>query len=463
MNINLLSPVLAFLLCAAITALATYLFAQFDARWYHRIFPFVVAGAFVLAAALHFAAGVITQMADELPSELWLMVMPFALSVSLLIGIVVSRFHKQVVAKGKRKKRKRFLQPVKAWHLYVPAGLLVVGSFVFSFVLINSYYQYYPNLSSLVGDNRLFPVGANHVDLQYINPRPGLQHTSIEASLSSAIPPSQGKVFSITIPGTVSHFNARKAFVYEPPIALARSYVQLPVLILLAGLPGNPQDWLNGGSAQATLDAFAKQHDGITPMVFMVDNLGSLTNDTECVDSPRGNVETYLTVDVPNYIKNNFNVSRQASHWAIGGLSLGGTCGIMLTLRHPDVYHYFLDFGGDMDISIGAESGTIAKLFHGSKSEWAAHQPSLLLAAPGAKNNYQGLGGYFATGRSDSLSVTAAARQLYLESRKDNLDVAYESVGGQHTFAVWQQNFSDALPWLSNRLGATECTTGCSN
>jgi|GEM_PF-1320120 len=467
MGFNLLSPALAFLLCAAMTALAIYVFIQFDSRWYHRVFPFVVAGAFILAAILHVLIGKVTQAADELPSELWLMIMPFTASVSLLVGIVVSQWRAQPVkSKRKARKRKQAAAPgwrLKLWHIYAPVVGLMVGSCVFSFVLVNDYYQYYPSISSLFGNDQALAQGTNPVDLQLAGPAAGAQSDTIEASLESATAPAHGKVLAVNIPATASHFAARQAYVYEPPVALARSYIQLPVLVLMAGLPGGPTDWLNGGNIRATLDSFAKQHDGITPLVVMVDELGSYSNDTECVDSSRGNVETYLTVDVPDYIKNNFTVSRDPARWAIGGLSLGGTCGVMLTLRHPNVYHYFLDLSGEIDITLGTKAGTIAKLFDGSEGQWAAHQPSLLLAASGAKAKYRGLGGYFAVGRGDSLSVNVAARQLYAASRKDNLDVAYEVVSGEHTFGVWRQTFSDALPWLSNRLGATICPASCSN
>lgn len=467
MSFSLLSPALAFFLCAAITALAIHVFVQFDTRWYHRVFPFVVVGAFILAAVVHVVIGKITQAADELPSELWLMVMPFTASVSLLIGVVISQLRRLPMKPGRKKRKQKksaaSAWPVKLLRLYVPSAGLVVGSFVFSFVLVNDYYQYYPSVSSLFSGGQAIAAGGNPVDLQYAGAGSKARSDSIEASLTDTASPAHGKVTAITIPATASHFAARQAYVYEPPVALARSYVQLPVLVLMAGLPGSPQDWLNGGNLQTTLDDFAKQHDGITPLVFMVDELGNRSTDTECVDSARGNVETYLTVDVPNYIKNNYAVSRDPVHWSIGGLSLGGTCGVMLTLRHPDIYRYFLDLSGDIDVTLGTKAGTITKLFNGSQAEWAAHQPSLLLSAAGAKTKYKDVGGYFAVGRGDSLSVNVAARQLYLASRKDNLDVAYEVVSGQHTFAVWRQTFADALPWLSNRLGATVCSGGCSN
>ena len=67
-----------------------------------------------------------------------------------------------------------------------------------------------------------------------------------------------------------------------PPIAFSPEKVNLPVIVLLAGAPGGPNDWLNGGGAGQTLNAFAAEHHGIAPIVAMVDDLGSQLNDTEC-------------------------------------------------------------------------------------------------------------------------------------------------------------------------------------
>jgi len=209
----------------------------------------------------------------------------------------------------------------------------------------------------------------------------------------------------------------------------------------------------------STMDEFAKEHHGITPLVFVVDDIGSPINDTECVNSPRGNVETYLTTDVPKYIENNYPASDNPANWGIGGLSLGGTCAVMLALTHPNVYHYFLDMGGDLGPSIGTKQETIQKLYGGNEAAWAADQPSILLKT----KTYKNVGGYFANGREDSPDVVNGTSQLYTESKNAGLDTVYETVDGQHTFDVFDELFSNALPWLSNRIGATNCsgTTTC--
>ena len=207
------------------------------------------------------------------------------------------------------------------------------------------------------------------------------------------------------------------------------------------------------------MDEFAHMHEGITPLVFMVDNTGSVTNDTECVNSPRGNAETYLSVDVPNYIKAHFRVLDSPANWAIGGLSLGGMCGVMLTLRHPDVFHYFLDYGGEIGPVIGSKQQTIDTLFGGSESAWAAHQPNLILTSQNFKK--LGLGGFFGDGNEDALDVTQAQRQLVTDSQNAGIETVSETINGPHTFNVWQQLFKDSLPWVSNRIGATQCTSVC--
>ena len=111
----------------------------------------------------------------------------------------------------------------------------------------------------------------------------------------------------------------------------------------------------------------------------MPDINGSLTADTECVDSPVGNAETYLTVDVPTAVQQRFGTTPPGRSWALAGLSEGGACAIMLALRHPDLFSTFGDFGGLSGPRVGESDTdtdpTVAELFGGSRQEFAAHDP----------------------------------------------------------------------------------------
>lgn len=376
---------------------------------------------------------------SPLPASLILMMLPAFVAAGALALVLYNR---------------RRLWPVASFCLL--CGLL------FSLLLINNYYRFYPNLGTVFNRTGAAPLNNSQKEVlvQFASQTAEeSRQQSVETSLTSiTTAPTKGKVYSLNIPGATSGFHARTAYVYVPAIYSNPSQINLPVIVLTPGFPGLTSNWINSG-LQTTMDDFARQHDGITPLVFMVDDTGSLTNDTECVNSPRGNVETYLTVDVPTYIKSHFNVESSPSHWSIGGLSLGGTCSIMLALRHPTVYHYFIDLGGELGPEIGSEQKTIDELFGGSESSWRQHQPVYILAHTSYTG--KGLGGFFGVGKQDSPGAIEAATELSNESQKAGIETVYESINGQHTFNVWQQTFKLALPWVSNRLGATDCSGSC--
>lgn len=321
------------------------------------------------------------------------------------------------------------------WYGEVVAGLVVivliaanVGGWV------NRHYDYYPTFADL--------LGRTSADAAPV------------AALGCTTVPKRGKVVTLTIPATRSHFGARDAQVYVPPAYCRSPRPRLPVVVMLAGTPGQPSDWTRAGLADVTSDAFAAEHDGLAPIIVMPDENGSFTGDTECVDGPRGNVETYLTVDVPAFVKRRFSTATAPEQWAIGGLSEGGMCGLMLSLRHPDVFRTFLDFGG----LLGPRSGdtneldhTVADLFGGDEQAFRAHEPLDLLRA----QRYPGLAGWFEVGTKDPRPLEAI-EQLVPAARAAGITVCYQKVpGGEHTFRVWSQSYADALPWLAYRLGLT--------
>ncbi|HET9098318.1 MAG TPA: alpha/beta hydrolase-fold protein [Candidatus Saccharimonadales bacterium] len=341
------------------------------------------------------------------------------------------------------------------------SGCAFVVALIFSLVLVNDYYHYFETIGQVLGisNARLYQAGTDDVTINYNEPNN--QTVLNKASIQNAIynlshKNEKGNLYKLNIPGTISHFHPRNAYVYVPPAYSTPARINLPVIVLTAGTPGTPDNW-PGAGLEGIMDQFAQSHDGITPLVFVVDNTGSVTNDTECVNSPRGNVETYLSVDVPSYIKNHFRVIDSPQHWAIGGLSMGGMCSLMLTLRHTDVYHYFIDLGGEIGPEVGSRETTINTLFNGSSQKWASHQPALLLKT----RRYKGIGGFFGGGNQDAVNVTQAQSQLYQESKAAGIDAVSEVVNGAHTFNVWAQTYKDSLPWISDRIGATQCGPSC--
>ena len=159
--------------------------------------------------------------------------------------------------------------------------------------------------------------------------------------------PVQGVVITSTIPPTVSHFSTRPAYVYLPPAWFAKVTPSLPTLVLLPGEPGSASDWSGDGDADNTADAFAQSHHGLAPIIVMPD--------------PNGYEDRGLRVrqqqvrrrrDLPGRGRAGLRAAASSTpppapgSLAVGGLSAGGTCSVMLALRHPSVYPTFASFSG---------------------------------------------------------------------------------------------------------------------
>lgn len=339
----------------------------------------------------------------------------------------------------------------------------VVMFIVLEAIIVNDFYFYYPTVASIfnkpqtITNLREVVIGAKNVSKSQ-------NEASLEARLLSSHA-FKGEVYSVNIPGTVSHFKARDAVVYLPPAYLnnVSPSLRFPVLVMLNGTPGSPDDWLHGGQLETTANNFSTRHDGVTPIIIVPDHSGSFTGDTECVNSSRGNAETYLTIDVPNFIKQHFRVSSNANNWGIGGFSEGGMCAAMLTLRHQNIFEHFLDMGGESGPDIGIDSSskstTIKELFGGSTKIYDQHNIDWLLANVHLSKN---LTGQLVIGDDDNKSLVAQFRSTFAQAHSRGLSASLELIPhGGHTFAVWSQGFKDSLPRLSYDLGATSCKSGC--
>jgi S-formylglutathione hydrolase FrmB len=280
---------------------------------------------------------------------------------------------------------------------------------------------------------------------------PQLQEIRAQVAATGKLP-DQGVVITVTIPPKVSHFATRPAYVYLPPVWFSKVTPSLPTLILLPGEPGNASDWSGDGDADNTADAFAQTHHGVAPIIVMPDPNGLLTVDSECVNSKFGNAETYLVQDVPAFARSQFNASDRPGSLAIGGLSAGGTCSVMLSLRHPTVFPTFASFSGfaTPQYQETSQADTIDILFGGSEQDFAAHDPVQLLR----NGHFDGLAGWFEVGDQDQEPLEAA-HNLQPAALRAGIATCILVRPGGHDFDLWSQALEDSFPWLSWRLGLT--------
>jgi enterochelin esterase-like enzyme len=316
---------------------------------------------------------------------------------------------------------------------------------------INAYYGSYPTL-------RAIGAGSDVPELGAINaPDDGGPLTTEADWTPPPDMPATGAVYRTTIPGTESGVTAGPAYVYLPPAYLASTPAHVPVLILIHGDPGGPQDWITGGRLPEMMDAYAAGHEGLAPVVVLPDAAAS-TGPTPslCLDSNYGNASTYLAVDVPDWVRTTLGAGTEdARSWAVGGFSYGGTCSLTLATGHPDVYPTFLDISGEDEPTIEAGQDTlISDYFSGDASAFAAQNPLDVVA-----DEPPDITGIVTVGADDSFyrpqgEAVAAALQ------DAGMDVQLQTVSGGHTWEAWRSGLQDNLDWLMERYGVVPSSDG---
>jgi S-formylglutathione hydrolase FrmB len=324
------------------------------------------------------------------------------------------------------------------WWRRVTSLLSVGLAGVFALTVVNEHYQYYPNIGTLLGKEAQYEVN----DAQ-------LKQAQADYRKTKKLP-DHGFTLSESIPGTKSGFQARDAFIWLPPVWVESPTPKLPVVELLHGSPGAPDDWTRAGFADQTAGIYALAHDGRAPILVMPDSNGSDAGDTECVDSNRGHAETYLTEDVPAFVRKTFNAATTDRSMAVAGESAGGMCALMLALRHPDTYAAFGDYAGLTSPTVAQSvdaNQTTAALFGGDRDEYNEHDPLWLLQ----NKKFPDTAGWFEVGLSDS-DPLAAQRKLVPLARAAGVRTCAREVPGAHDYTFAAQAFRDSYPWLSSRL-----------
>ena len=425
----LLSGPLQVALTIAGAAGAAFLLARRPRRWWTRTVPAVALGAAALTALL---AVLVDRVWQPFPD-------PLPLPVLLLTGALFAAIG--LAACGMRGRRRPGRAGAVLALLLVAVGCLEG---------VNTVYREYPTLRTALGLPAVNEIPFTQIPPreQVIGARSGLPLSAIWRPPAGM--PTAGVVTEVPIPSPASGFPARPAWLYLPPAYLARPRAELPVLVLLSGQPGSPDDWLDSGALAQRLDAFAAAHDGLAPVVVMPDHLGGPLNNPLCMDSRLGRVATYLSIDVPAWIRANLQVDPDPSRWAIGGFSNGGTCALQMAVTAPQVYPTFVDIAGEEAPTLGDHAATVQAAFGGDEAAFAAVNPLDVLA----HRQFPGTAAFLVAGAQDTQYLPQAQRVL-AACRAAGMDVQFDVRPGGHNWEVWGPGLEDALPWLATRLGMT--------
>ena len=262
--------------------------------------------------------------------------------------------------------------------------------------------------------------------------------------------PSVGRSYSMHIPNSRSRFAARPADIYLPPAALSDKPPALPVFVLLAGQPGSPDRLFTAGAIPAMMDAYAAQHDGLAPVVVSPDQNGASSHNSLCVDSPvYGKAETYLSSDVPAWIRAELPVASQPRQWAIGGFSQGGTCSTQLGARHPHVYGNMLPADGELEPTQGRQEQMIRDYFNGDRKRFLAQVPAraMLERAPSRQLLFTAAGSNDKESQHNMIVIAKAANQAGMKVR------AVITQGSGHDWHTVKTAWKPGLEWVGEAMG----------
>jgi poly(3-hydroxybutyrate) depolymerase len=343
---------------------------------------------------------------------------------------------------------------LSGWWSRIVALSSVVVTLLMAATLINQHYAYFPTPAALFGQvaadavpvSRVLPLKRAAAQLKL----PTADETATATVLAAKATPvphrTHGAVVTVDLPARHSGFAHRDSLVYLPPAWFRSPRPKLPVIMMLTGTPSLVSDWTRAAHADQIADEYAAAHHGWAPILVFPDPNGSNLGDTECVDSPQGHAETYLSEDVPADIVALFDSA--PPQWAVAGLSEGGMCAALLTARRPEVFSAFADFSGEPGPVIGHNrSATMRLLFGGSKEAWRDHDPLTLLE----RRRFDGHAAWFEVG-ADDRGPLAAAKRLDAAATRAGMTTHLVIRSGKHNFTFWGDAFRHSLPWLASRL-----------
>ncbi len=394
---------------------ACCLLARRDRRWWTYTVPSSLAVGLALAGVAELAVIVLRPFPDLLP-------------LRMLAWIGVSGAAGALAWAHRR----------PSWWRRAVAVVALLAVVATCAVKANSFYGYRPTLAAALG----IPAH-NEIDFATL-PR---TLPLVAAAVWHAPPgmPRTGVITKVDIPGRRSHFPSRAAWLYLPPAYLGTRRAQLPVLVLVPGQPGGPDDWLLAGRLADVADEFAAAHHGLAPVVVVPDSTGSAFGNPLCLDSRLGNAETYLADDVPEWVAAHLQVSRSL---AIGGFSFGGTCALQLAVRRPEVYPTFLDVSGQAEPSLGDHAQTVGDAFGGDEDAFRRVEPLAELRAA----RYPNSAGVLAVGRDDP-DFRPQDEQVAAAARAAGMQITLDELPGGHSWTMASDALGQALPWIGARTG----------
>ncbi|WP_189315193.1 alpha/beta hydrolase [Streptomyces brasiliensis] len=246
--------------------------------------------------------------------------------------------------------------------------------------------------------------------------------------------------------GRVSGVNA-EVYVWLPPQYGQPAYRhhRFRVVELLPGYPGSAKAWFGALSAQKQLEPLMRTGQ-VAPFILVAPRTNLLAGvDTGCANIPGTvNADSWLSIDVPKMVMDNFRAKPAPSGWAVAGYSAGAHCAVKLAVAHPDRYRAAVSLSGYND-PIGERTSLAAQ----SRALRAANNPYLLLRRRAVPPP---IALYVSGQPHDGYEAGLALHSIAKAPTTVHVVFLPRSAGG-HTAALWRPQVVPAFRWLTLEMG----------
>lgn len=355
---------------------------------------------------------------------------------------------------------------VLMWRIIVSGRLAVrITAATLSFVVatsfgvlaVNKYFGYYQTWGSAIADltNKGISTGPQV-------PQNSLLATGTSVSDFSGLPRQpvylrlarqQGYTLRLKVRGRMSQLT-RVVYVYLPPQYFEPAYsrYKFPVIELIHGQPGLPQDWISVAGVQVTLDALVSKRLAKPVVLVMPDANGGNDISLQCLNQVAGPQDlTYLGLDVPDQIAGLLRVQPPGPGWGVAGYSEGGFCAANMALQLRRRYGFAASMSGyfsPMKNQLGP--GKLVDPFGANRALRARNTPIDEVRALHAGVVIPQF--WIGAGRDDAQDV-ANAEYFWQELSLHQANVPLIlTAGGGHTMTTWRAEIPPMLTWMTNGL-----------
>ena len=334
------------------------------------------------------------------------------------------------------------------------AGCLAfLPAMAFGVLAVNKYYDYYPTWGSAIADLTNQGITApSQVPLTKLAPGQGpatLDGSKVYLQEAQRI----GYTIRLKVAGPRSRIT-RVVYVYLPP-QYFQPYTRyrFPVIELLHGQPGEPQDWINVVGVTNTLGELMARKQARPAVLVMPDANGGERISLQCLNQVRGPQDlTYLAVDLPDRIAHLLRVQPPGPAWGVAGYSEGGFCAANMALRFRDRYGFAGVLSGYFTPSDNQWGHPLRRVspFGGSTRLREENTPLLELRRLRAGSPMPGF--WLGAGAGNPRDVVNAELFWHaLVARQPNAPLTLTR-GGGHDMITWRAEVPLMLRWMTPQL-----------